>query len=61
VEARPRRLNPEGSNDEAVGRKERPDAKDSIASREAFPFYLSSCHPPHDEPEKGLLQDTVVY
>jgi len=61
VEARPRRLNPEGTNDEAVGRKERPDAKVRIASREAFPFYISSCYPPHDEHEKGLLQDTVLF
>ena len=36
------------------------DAKDCIASREAFPFYISSCYPPHDEHDKGL-QDTVVY
>ena len=61
MEARPRGLNPEGSKGEAVGRKERPDAKYRTASREAFPFYISSCHPPHHEHEKGLLQDTVAY
>ena len=51
---------PNGYAHEAIGRKENLMRRTSIASREAFPFYISSCYPPHDEHEKGL-QDTVVY
>ena len=51
-EARLLEHNLDAAPHDVVGRKEETNAKDSIASRKGFPFYLSSCKTAREERKK---------